>query len=302
MPIFRAPTRSTAPIRTPARRSWMLTAAGLLLILTPGTRARAQTDYYNTDRGRPVQVEDAYSTERHAFELKLAPVRVEWTGGEATWEIEPEIAYGLLPRTHLEIGVPIAFERASSGSRRGGVAGLEVSLMHNLNAETRTMPALGLRADVLAPVGEYAPDRTYTTFTGMLTRTFSWLRIHLNGQYTVGAEPARDPSRPVLGPPAPEGDSNVGELSRWLGGLAIDKTFPLRSLLLTAELFARQPIVETDDVELVAGTGIRFQMSPSIAVDLGAGRHVNASDGAWYATFGMAYAFGLAGLMPGGAR
>ena len=46
-----------------------------------------------------------------------------------------------------------------------------------------------LRADVLAPVGAYAPDDVYTTFTGMLTRTFSALRIHLNGQFTVGAEP-----------------------------------------------------------------------------------------------------------------
>ena len=301
MPILRAPTRRAAPARTTARRAWALATASVVLLLVPGARARAQTDYYNTDRGRPVQIEDAYATERHAFELKLAPVRVEWTDGEAAWEIEPEIAYGLLPRTHLEVGVPIAFERASSGSRRGGMAGLEVSLMHNLNTETRTMPALGLRADVLAPVGEYAPDRTYTTFTGMLTRTMPWLRIHLNGQYTVGTEPTRASSRPVLGPP-PEDDANGVDLSRWLGGVAIDKVFPLRSLLLTAELFARQPIVEAEDTELVAGSGIRFQMSPSLAVDLGFGRRVDASDGPWYVTFGTAYAFGLAGLMPGGAR
>jgi hypothetical protein len=34
----------------------------------------AQTDYYNTDAGRPITVEDAYATERYAFELQLAPV------------------------------------------------------------------------------------------------------------------------------------------------------------------------------------------------------------------------------------
>ena len=302
MPILRDPTRRAALLRSIARRAAAFAVASLVLHLTPDASARAQTDYYNTDRGRPVQIEDAYSTERHAFELKLAPVRVEWTDGEAAWGIEPEIAYGLLPRTHLEVGVPVAFQREASGARRGGVAGLEVSLMHNLNAETRTMPALGVRADVLAPVGEYAPDRTYTTFTGMLTRTFPWLRFHLNGQYTVGAEPTRAPVRPVLGPPPPQSGGDTGELSRWLGGMAIDKAYPLRSLLLTAELFARQPIVETEDVELVAGTGIRFQMSPSLAVDLGFGRRVDASDGPWYATFGTAYAFGLAALMPGAGR
>ena len=250
-----------------------------------------------------MQIEDAYSTERYAFELKLAPVRLEWTGGAPSWEIEPEVAYGLLPRTHLEIGVPIAFASADAGTRRGGVAGLEVSLMHNLNAETRTIPALGLRADVLAPVGEYAPDRAYTTFTGMLTRTFSAFRVHLNGQYTAGAGPKIVTSRPLPGAPrVEERASNVEELSRWLAGMAIDKAFPLRSLLLTAELFARQPLVAADDVALVAGAGMRWQASPTIALDLGFGRSVNASAGPWYLTFGSAYAFGLSSLMPGDAR
>src|SRR4029079_2653962 len=93
------------------------------------------------------------------------------------------------PRTHLEIGVPVAFSSAGAGARRGGVAGLELSLMHNLNAETRTVPALGLRADLLAPVGPLAPERTYATFTGMMTRTFRPLRIHVNAQVTAGAAP-----------------------------------------------------------------------------------------------------------------
>ena len=268
----------------------------------PAARAEAQTDYYNTDRGRPVQVEDAYATERHAFELKLAPVRVEWMDGAPSWGIEPEIAYGLLPRTHLEIGVPLALERVEGGSRRIGMAGLEVSFMHNLNAETRTVPALGLRVDVLAPVGDYAPDWAYTTFTGMLTRTFPSLRVHLNGQYTLGSEPTVVASRPVLGPGQfEERAPNVEELSRWLAGIAVDKAFPLRSLLLTAEVLARQPIVASDEVALVAGAGLRWQASPTIALDLGFGRRVNGSAGPWYATFGTAYAFGLSSLMPGDA-
>ena len=271
---------------------------------TPASRAGAQTDYYNTDRGRPVQIEDAYATERYAFELKLAPARVEWTAGEATWDIEPEIAYGLLPRTHVEVGAPIAFTTTDLGARRSGMAGLELSLMHNLNVETRTLPALGLRADLLAPVGPLAPDRTYATFTGMLTRTFRPMRIHLNGQITAGAEPKIETSRPLLDVVGTDDQTaNAEGLSRWLAGVAIDKTFPLRSVLLTAEFLARQPLARaTDDMELVAGAGMRMQVSPTLALDLGVGRRVDYSDGPWYATFGTAYSFGLRALMPGDGR
>jgi len=271
---------------------------------TPAARAVAQTDYYNTDRGRPVEIEDAYATERHAFELKLAPARVEWMAGEATWDIEPEIAYGLLPRTHVEIGVPIAFTTSDLGARRSGMAGLELSLMHNLNVETRTLPALGLRADLLAPVGPLAPARTYATFTGMLTRTFRPMRIHLNGQITAGAEPKVGTSRPLLDFVRTEDPTaNAEGLSRWLAGVAVDKTFPLRSVLLTAEFLARQPLVRaTDDMELVAGAGMRMQVSPTLALDVGFGRRVDSSDGPWYVTFGTAYSFGLSALMPGDGR
>ena len=267
-------------------------------------RAAAQTDYYNTDRGRPVQVEDAYATERYAFELKVAPARVEWMDGATSWEIEPELAYGLLPRTHVEVGVPIAFSGDDGGERRTGVAGLEVSLMHNLNIETRTIPALGLRVDVLTPVGPRAPDRTYATLTGMLTRTFRALRIHINGQITAGATPTLVPlpSSRVSGRVDDPGENAEG-LSRWLAGMAIDKTFPLHSVLLTAELFARRPLVDTiDDMELIAGAGTRVQLSPTLALDLGVGRRLDQRGGPWHVTFGTAYAFSVRSLMPGGGR
>ncbi|MBA3405624.1 MAG: hypothetical protein H0U13_13250, partial [Gemmatimonadaceae bacterium] len=72
-------------------------ALGSAIVLSPPLLG-AQTDYYNTDAGRPVQIEDAYATERYAFELKLAPVRLERAiGGVYNFGIEPEIAYGILP-------------------------------------------------------------------------------------------------------------------------------------------------------------------------------------------------------------
>jgi hypothetical protein len=74
-------------------------------------------------------------------------------------------------------------------------------------------------------------------------------------------------------------------------------------VLLTAELLARQPLARAEkDTELVAGAGLRLQASPTIALDLGLGRRLDASRGPWYATFGTAYSFGLRALMSGDAE
>lgn len=253
--------------------------------------AEAQTDFYNTDRGRPLQVEDAYVTERYAFELKLAPVRLERrNGGTYNWGLEPEIALGILPRTSVEIGLPLAFIEQGS-QRRSGIAGLELSAMHNFNVETEGLPALGLRGDVLAPVGALGPDRVYTSLTGMATRTFPWARFHLNGQYTFGAAPAT-----VAGATVATGGVDV---SRWLVGGAIDKAYPLHSALVTAELYGRKPVVPGEDIEYSAGAGTRYQLTPTLALDGGFGRRLNGPEEGWYVTFGSAYAFGVRSLFPG---
>ena len=252
----------------------------------------AQTDYYNTDRGRPIQVEDAYTTERYAFELKLASVRLERAnGGQYDWDVEPEVAYGILPRTQVEVGVPIAYSDLGGAGRRSGIAGLDLSVMHTLNVETRGLPALGIRADALLPVGSLAADHGTVSLTGMATRTYSWMRFHLNGQYTVG------PETDV----ASASSTPLGQ-SRWLAGIAADKAFPFSALLLTGEFLAEQPLVTSAPIEYTVGTGVRYQWSPSLALDAGLGRRLTGDAKSWYVTFGTAYAFALASLIPGGGR
>ena len=251
----------------------------------------AQTDFYNTDRGRPVQVEDAYVTERYAMELKLAPLRLERErGGAYNWGVDPELAYGILPRTQVEIGLPLAY-RELGPQHQSGIAGLELSAMHNLNAETEGWPALGIRADVLAPVGNLAPSRAYASITGIATRTYRWARLHVNAKYTAGS---------VTDATAGAGDLGAAELSRWLIGGAIDKTFPLRSTLLTAEFYGRKPLSDGEAVEYNTGVGARYQLSPTLALDGGVGRRLNGDAPGWYVTFGSAYAFSLRSLLPSG--
>lgn len=255
----------------------------------------AQTDYYNTDTGRPITVEDAYAVERYAFELQLAPVRLERSReGVYNWGIEPEIAYGILPRTQLEIGAPLAYADVGAAGKRSGLAGIDVSVLHNLNVETRTLPALGIAAEVLAPVGGLAPERAYASAKGMLTRTYRWARFHVNGQYTFGQGP-----QPSDGGRAATGGPGAVELSRWLAGLAVDRTYPLTAMLVTAEVFARQPIHNDEDVEWNVGGGVRYQLDPHFALDAGVGKRLTGEDRSWFVTFGLARAFGIRGLMPG---
>ncbi len=255
----------------------------------------AQTDYYNTDRARPVQIEDAYVTERYNLELKLAPLRLELPrGGGSSLGVEPELAYGFLPRTQLEIGLPLS-TTTINGARRSGVAGLSLSVMHNLNAETEHWPALALRADVLAPVGALARDRAATSLSGLLTRSFAWGRVHANSQYTFGSGGLGTQSTSA-------GTLERGgvEISRWLTGFAVDHALPLRSTLITAEVYGRAPLDPNASVDYTTGAGVRYQATPMLALDAGTGRRLNGPGEGWYITFGTAYSFGLRRLFPGG--
>ena len=261
-------------------------SAMALLALGAAIRpAGAQTDYYNTDAGRPVRIEDAYPVERYAFELQLAPVRMEReSGGSYHWEVAPELAYGILPSTQLEIGFPLSFVDEGDGGEERGLAGIEIAALHNLNVETRTLPALAIAADVLLPVGSLAPDETYASLKGIATRTFSFARVHLNGQYTFGDDA--------------DADENVGDASRWMAGIAVDRTFPLRSILLTADVFAEQALEDGADLAWTAETGFRYQSSPQFNIDFGLGRRFAGDGQGWFLTFGAAHAFAVRSLLP----
>ncbi len=262
---------------------------GLLAAVTalsaPVAPLSAQTDYYNTDAGRPVRIEDAYAIERRAVELQLAPFRVERArGGAYRWGLEPELAVGLFPRTQVEIGIPLAHVEGIAGRRQTALAGIDASVLYNLNAETR-LPALALVADVLLPVGALAPGKAYPSFKAIATKTFSRARFHVNGQVTVGDAPV-----------ATAGSNSTAasaELSRWLVGVAVDRTLPLRSLLLTAELVTSQPLDDTQRTVWDVAGGARYQLSPRLAVDGGGGYRLTGADGGWFLTAGAAMSLGL---------
>lgn len=266
------------------KRFTAFAGAWFVLLVAPYA-ASAQTDYYNTDAKRPVRIEDAYPVERYAFELQVAPLRLERSDeGGYHWEFEPELAYGLFPRTHLEIGLPLLVADGEGGGSEFGVGGIAVSMLHNLNIETAGLPAFGVAAGVLVPVGRFAPDRAYPSLKAIATRTFGFARFHLNGQYTFGA--------------TPESLDEVGEASRWMAGLAVDRTFPLRSALIIGDVYVEQPLHEGTDPVWTLEAGARYQLDPYFALDAGIGRRMTGDDRGWFVTFGAARAFAIRSLFP----
>ena len=257
------------------------------VLVATSSSLRAQTDYYNTDTGRPIQIEDAFALERRGFELQVAPLRLSRArNGVYTWGVEPELAFGILNRTQIEFGIPMAHVDTRSPGGGFGISGMELSVLHTLNAET-SLPALAVAADLLLPVGRFAPDRAYASVKGIMTRTFPAFRVHANAQYTFGRSPTTGTAAPI---------GAVGqsvEVSRWIAGAAIDRPIPLKSVLMTAELYARKPLDIAESVEWNAGAGVRYQLAPRWAMDAGVGRALSGTDHAWFVTGGGAYAFGL---------
>lgn len=240
----------------------------------------AQTDFYNTSRGRPLRVEDAYPVERFAAELAFAPLRLEHADtGPLEVLLQPMLAYGILPRTELELGAGFGILDDGLGAHRRGVAGVEVGVLHTLTSETRAHPAVALAGELLLPVGSLAPDATFVTVSAIGTRTTRWGRVHLNTGYTLGPD-----------------DAPAAHLPRWSAGFAVDRTWPLRSLLAAAEVTVEEP-VGAGDLVWHAGTGVRWQWTPRVVVDGGVGRRFGSA-GAWSFTLGLAYAFGVRGLIP----
>lgn len=283
------------------RACFAVSVAALIVAAALPRIAGAQTDFFNTDGSRPLRVQDALSIEWRAIELQFAPLRLSRNDDRWHAEVEPELAFGLFPRTHLSIGFPLVsvptgdLLRAPSPSsvpfdgsvRTSGLSGLHVSVFHQLNVETR-IPAFAVRGEVLLPVGAFAPTRAYPAVTGIVTRTVPALgavRVHGNASITFGNAPTVD-DLTKSGP--------VAELPhRWMAGVSMDRAFPLKSTLIAAEVFATRGLYEESDVEWATGAGVRHQLSPRIVFDVGVGRTLTGTEKQWSFTVGSAIALGL---------
>jgi hypothetical protein len=285
-------------------------------------RASAQSDYRNLEGGRPVRISDATPTERHSLELDLTTIRIDkLSEGRYRAQLEPRVSYGAFPRADVSVRA-LAFYREPSAVPRGTVAGVGIGGEYLLKMETLNSPAIGLAAEAFIPTGPNAANTAYSV-KGLITRTFPLARVHLNGSY--GSFSVRIPIPPVgsnpLTPPVVDGPCAVspsdGALSarmlcmtapigvgasasagsavlkpgintgiHWLAGIGIDKTLPLRSILIVGDVFAERYESIGRPTDWTAEVGGRTQVSPRLVADVSLGRHFSGISTSWFMTFG----------------
>lgn len=258
-------------------------AASVLALIIAGTRAApAQIDYRNLDDGRPVRSEDAYPIERYAFELLIPYEYENARGGEQVHAVVPELSYGIAANTQLGLELPLAVRRRA-GDSDWGLAGPRLFVLHNLNTESRSLPAFAVRADVALPFGSLAGNDPRLTFKGIATRSWGLTRLHLNAAITPGSGGSR-----------PEVDAEP----RWMISLAADRTLLRQSLLLVGELHLAEAGAGSP-TGLTASLGLRYQLTPTLVLDGGLSRRLTSDAGPDLGlTLGLSHAFALPGLMP----
>lgn len=254
------------------RRILGLAALGALCAV----RLPAQTDYRNLDDGRPVVTEDAWPIERRALEFMLpyAQRSAARRDEPSYFRLEPELMWGAVRNGMVGVRAPVVLDDA------GGLAGLRAFALYNLNAESPWLPGLSFRADVVAPIGALGGDEVTGAVKLIATRTWGTWRTHLNLSHGIGRERARPAVEPF---------------HRWLGTAAIDWSPLGKSLLIVMEGGGAQD-ARGGSVDFVMGFGARYQLTPTIVLDVGS----RGSAGDQDISMGLSYTFGVAPRPRGG--
>lgn len=298
------------------RRTHLLSAAGLLTAVLAPVPSEAQVDYRNADSGRPTRIADATPTERRSLEISLTSARLEkLTLGRYRLQLEPRLAYGILPRTEISLRAPIFFyERALSP--RAGVGGIGLGGEHQVHMESLAFPAVAFASEMFVPTG---PNAIKTSFSGkiLITRTLSRFRAHLNGgvsSFSVRIPDALEPIIPPIHGPcavspiegfairttctAPtraaraavaQSHGEVETHAAWTTGIAIDRTFPLSSFMIIGDVYRQKYTGIGREADWTAELGARKQVSRSFVVDGAMGRLFTGESRAWFLTFGTTF-------------
>jgi hypothetical protein len=78
---------------------------------------------------------------------------------------------------------------------------------------------------------------------------------------------------------------------RWAAGLGVDRTFPLQSMLVVADVVAERFLGLYPNVDWTAELGVRRQWSPEVVLDFGVARRIAGSNRSSSVTVGLTYSF-----------
>ncbi len=248
----------------------------LLILLTCWPLSlSAQVDFRNSDRGRPILIEDAYPIEYLAFELQ-GGIQYERREGENGLGFKPEFRFG--GYKNLQIGVEADYNSLWNEKSRSGISDTIVHLLYNFNQEGLNVPALAVRLDGGLPTGGLGTDNFHASGAVLATKTLGYLRLHSNLSYT-------------LGPTSSEGQGL--DISRYFYGIGFDYTWPLRFIMIMGDVVAKKPI-DGEKAEVALEFGTRMQFHPKFVFDVGIGTGALREDGSnVIATVGLTYIFGV---------
>ena len=212
-------------------------------------------DHDNLDPNRPIGIEDAYAVPKGEIGLEAGVRFNDQRQGPTRAIFQPQIIYGAFDNTQIEIQSDLFTDpNTVTGADKSG--DLHLGVLYNFNTETLTLPAFAVRAEVDLPTGVNSQG-VDTLFTGILTRSFGRLRVHLNAGYTI------------LG--SPQGQERPGAY-RAVAAISYPLGYPtsFRDTLI-ASVFTRQSDQRGQNNNTGVEIGLRHQLTSRIVLDGGLG-------------------------------
>ena len=228
-----------------------IVAVGLLLMPLPVLAL----DHDNLDPNRPIGMEDAYAIPKGEIGMEGGVRFNDRREGRTRVTFQPQIIYGAFENTQIEIqGDLMSDPHTLVGAAKSG--DLHLGVLYNFNTETISLPAFAARVEVDLPTGVNSKG-VDTQMTGILTRSFGRLRVHLNAGYTV------------LG--SPQGQERSGAY-RAVAAVSYPLGYPtsFRDTLI-ASLYTRESDLRGQRNHSGVEIGLRHQLSSRLVLDGGLG-------------------------------
>jgi hypothetical protein len=217
--------------------------------------ALSALDHDNLDPNRPIQMEDAYAIPKGEIGVESG---VRWNDrkeGRTGVTFQPQLIYGAFRNTQIEIqGNLFTDPHSLVGADKSG--DLHLGVLYNFNTETLMLPAFAMRVEADLPTGVRSKG-VDAQVTGIMTRSFGRLRVHLNAGYTA------------LG--APQGQERSGTY-RVIAAASYPIGYPYRFReTLIVDVYSRQSDLVGQTNHTGVEVGLRHQLSSRIVLDGGLG-------------------------------
>lgn len=255
----------------------------LILLLSSSGAVFAQSDYRNLDPGRPIRIEDAQPLEFRAFEFQFGPRYSLHPDEGDEFSFEPELKWGFAKDWQAGISGEAAV--LDDGETTDSLRHLQIHFFYNPNQEDLNLPAVAFRWELDFGAGDLGTDHPHGALKVIVSKTFGFNRIHLNGSYTAGPT---------------EVSGRGGDLvNRYLYGIAYERTAPIDFFVLLFDLYAAAPI-DGGRREIVYDFGTRIQITPTWVFDAGFFHAIRSEDLDFGVTVGLSYVFSPRWIFPKG--